>query len=170
MKLHLGCGTDYRQGWHNVDAVASVEPDQVVDLEQTPWPWETDSVKRIYGAHVIEHLSEPFEILQECKRVLHDGATCTIILPVGLNAVADPDHEHVWTWQTPGFYTGKRHWDRDCGLDLLDRDVTLWSTLPGALGTIHRQTIKARMSYYDAGNWCFSEPYTSGEFSVRFQA
>jgi len=170
MKLHLGCGTEYREDWHNVDVVASVEPDQVVDLENTPWPWATDSVERIYAAHVLEHLSEPFEVLQECKRVLHDGATCTVIVPMGLNARADPDHEHVWTWQTPGFYTGKRHWDRDCGLDVSNRDVKLWSVLDGYIGKLHRWSLTARLQTRGAGQWCFSEPYTGGEFTVRFQA
>ena len=40
MKLNLGCGHDHKEGYVNVDVSDLGNPDMVVDLEVTPWPWE----------------------------------------------------------------------------------------------------------------------------------
>ena len=56
MRLNLGCGFDNRTGWVNVDKMPQSEPDQVVDLEATPWPWADNSVEEIELRHVLEHL------------------------------------------------------------------------------------------------------------------
>ena len=37
MKLNLGCGFDKREGWLNVDNFTACEPDQLLDIEATPW-------------------------------------------------------------------------------------------------------------------------------------
>ena len=47
MKLNLGCGKDYRDGWVNVDFYDDSTCDIKHDLEIFPWPWEDDSVLEI---------------------------------------------------------------------------------------------------------------------------
>jgi len=54
MKLNLGCGTDYKQGWVNVDA-GNVHCDVKHDIEKFPWPFEDSSVNEILMKHVFEH-------------------------------------------------------------------------------------------------------------------
>lgn len=169
-RLHLGCGEDYRPGWHNVDVAESVRTDQHLDVTDTPWPFPSDHFTEIRGEHIFEHLPNQTDVLRECRRVLTADGELTVIVPVGLNAITDPDHATVWTWDTPRYYCGARHWDVDTGLTVVDRDVRLWSTLPGLLGAVHRLSLKARFRYYDAGVWCFTEPYSSGEFTVVFEA
>jgi len=166
--LHLGCGTDYREHAHNVDVNDRVRVDQRFDLENTPWPLPANEFAEIYAAHVVEHLSDVAGFLAECQRVLVPDGNLRVVVPIGVNAKADPDHENIWMWETPEMYCGKRHWDRDVGFTVQNRDVNLWSTLPGMFGTLHRQTIQARMELYGAGTWCFAEPHTSGEFGVVF--
>lgn len=169
MKLHLGCGNDYREGWHNVD-INLVECDEQLDITDTPWPYPADSVDRIAAHHVIEHCDDVESVFRECKRVLKPVRALVVTVPIGYNALADPDHKHEWMWQTPEFYCGERHWDVDVGLSVVYRDVTLWSTLPGLLGRVHTKTLEARLAYYGPGVWCFGEPHTSGEFEVTFRA
>ena len=47
MKLNLGCGHDHKDGYINVDVSDLGNPDQVVDLEVLPWPWEDNAIEEI---------------------------------------------------------------------------------------------------------------------------
>lgn len=168
--LNLGCGIDHRPDAWDVDAVASVDPDEVVDLTERPWPWPDACFERIVAAHVLEHLPDIAAALRECRRILSSGGELVATLPVGVDARADPDHYHVWTWRTPTFYCGERHWDVDVGLDVVDRDVELWTMLPeGRLRGAHERLLGWLLDRYDAGPWCFAMPATAGEFRVVFR-
>ena len=78
MRLNLGCGQDKRDGWTNVDKMAAAEPDQVVDLEELPWPWPDSSVEEVAMKHVLEHLGAETDvylgIIKELYRVCRHGA------------------------------------------------------------------------------------------------
>lgn len=168
--LHLGCGEDYRDGEHNVDAVGSVGPDEVVDLDDTPWPWPDNEFTYIRAYHVLEHLQDIEAVLRECQRVLVDGGQLEARLPIGLDAVADPDHKHVWEWRTPEFYTGKRHWDTDVGLRVINREVDLWPASGDNLFSAWdklRWSVRKRLE--GPGPWCFNQSGASGEFRVVFE-
>ncbi len=85
MRLNLGCGTRKLEGWVNVDSSRGCSPDQLVDLEQLPWPWPEGSVEEVLLSHVLEHLGRTTElylgILKELYRVCSNGAKITIIVP-----------------------------------------------------------------------------------------
>lgn len=169
-KLHLGCGENYRERWHNVDAVEAVSPDEVVDLNETPWPWPDGSFLRIDAEHVIEHLDDTEAVLRECARVLRPHGRLHVTVPMGLNAIADPDHTTVWTWQTPEFYCGARHWDVDVGLSVVDRSVSmhsLYHDVPSQ--AVSTAVWQVRKAIQGAGEWCFNQPAMSGEFTVVFE-
>lgn len=168
--LHLGCGEDYRENELNVDAVEAVGPDEVVNLDDTPWPWAAESFTTIRAYHVFEHLEDVEAALRECSRVLVPGGKLLSRWPVGLDAIADPDHEHVWTWRTPEFYTGKRHWDRDVGLKVEDRNVRLWPAgQDNPLAAWNAFMWRVRLWLEGPGPWCFNQSGSSGEFEVVFR-
>ena len=85
MKLNLGCGYGKLDGWLNVDKAAACTPDQVVDLEQTPWPFADNSADEVLLSHVLEHLgADPqvfFAIVKELYRVCRHGAQVRIHVP-----------------------------------------------------------------------------------------
>ena len=85
LRLNLGCGGRRIEGCLNVDKYAACSPDQVVDLEQFPWPWADDSVSEIHLIHVLEHLGQDsavyLKLMQEMWRVCRDGAVIHIIVP-----------------------------------------------------------------------------------------
>lgn len=59
MKLNLGCGDRYAEGWHNVDFAGSPHrKDEEVDLRTSalPLPWTLEGVELAYAGHLLEHL------------------------------------------------------------------------------------------------------------------
>jgi hypothetical protein len=85
LKLNLGCGNRKMDGFLNVDCVEVCQPDRVVDLEKTPWPWVSDSVDEINLTHVLEHLGQSTDvflaIIKEMYRICRDGARIEITVP-----------------------------------------------------------------------------------------
>lgn len=85
LKLNLGCGNRKMDGFLNVDCVEVCQPDMVVNLERTPWPWPDNSVDEIKLIHVLEHLGQQTDvflaIIKEMYRVCRDAARIEIIVP-----------------------------------------------------------------------------------------
>ena len=98
MKLNLGCGKDYIDGWVNVDLYDDSTCDIKHDLEVFPWPWEDDSVSEIKIIHTLEHLGADWKvyikILQEMYRVCEDDAEIMVAVPSPWhwNFTSDPTH------------------------------------------------------------------------------
>ncbi len=83
LRLNLGCGAHHFEGWLNVDKEELLEPDMQVDLEETPWPWDDDSVNEVRFIHSLEHLGDSprtfAQIMQELYRVCRHGAHIYIV-------------------------------------------------------------------------------------------
>jgi predicted SAM-dependent methyltransferase len=89
LKLHVGCGSNYKQGWVNID-LFNPTADVALDLREA-FPFPDASVSFIYSEHVLEHFEYPRDvrhILQECFRVLAPG---------GVFSIGVPDHGVVAT-------------------------------------------------------------------------
>ena len=103
MKLNLGCGYGKLDGWLNVDRFAACGPDQVLDLEQTPWPFEDSSADEVLMSHVLEHLgADPdvfFAIIKELHRVCRKGALVRVHVPHPRHDdfINDPTHVRAVT-------------------------------------------------------------------------
>lgn len=172
--LHLGCGEDYHEDAWNVDAVASVNPDEVYNLNELPWPWDSETWDVIRAYHVFEHLEDMEFALRESERLLRAGGYLDLKLPMGVDARADPDHSwgggNSWTYRTPKYYTGKRHWDLDVGLEVHDRQCDLWSLAATRFKKGFIQSIwEWRKARNGPGEWCFALPQMAGEFTVIFK-
>ncbi len=98
LKLNLGCGNHKLEGYLNVDSQSGCSPDQIVDLEQFPWPWADNSVEEIQMSHVLEHLGATtekyFGIMRELYRVCAPNASVHITVPHPRsdNYLTDPTH------------------------------------------------------------------------------
>ena len=110
-KLNLGCGTDYMQGWVNVDN-GNVNCDVNHDIEVFPWPFEESSVEQIKMQHILEHISRekfiPF--VREMYRVCCDGAVIDIISPYAGsdNFWTDPTHKLPLTVRTFDYFDSSK--------------------------------------------------------------
>jgi predicted SAM-dependent methyltransferase len=84
--LHLGCGTDVRSGWLNVDSWArpgdAPAGVHLVDLRQE-LPWLDGEFDAVYSSHFLEHLTseEAHDLLVRCRRVLKPGGVSRHCLP-----------------------------------------------------------------------------------------
>jgi len=98
MKINLGCGTDYKLGWLNVDRFDAANPDLVFDLEKTPWPLKTDCAEFILMKRVLEHLGKDtnvfLAIMRELYRIARPDALIEIHVPHPLHSdfLREPTH------------------------------------------------------------------------------
>lgn len=173
--LRLGCGTDTVADHWNVDVTACDGVDECWDLDETPWPWADDSWQHIVANHVFEHLESIEAALHECARVLVPGGTCTVRLPMGRDAYADATHRWgerglPWTWRTPEFFAGERHWHADLGLRVADREVDVWSVHPLPwIRSLQQRYWSLKLTRHGPGEWCFDLAPMCGEFTVVFE-
>ena len=97
-RLHLGCGSDIRAGWINLDSCKLPGIDVIADLDdcrRTPLTFPADSIDEFLCSHVLEHLRDTLGLMQELHRIAKPGAIATFRVPYGYSDDADEDPTHV---------------------------------------------------------------------------
>lgn len=95
MRINIGCGDRYADGWINVDWAGSPHrKDQEVDLTGE-LPWQKDTLEQIYAGHVLEHLT-----IENCARLLGRLYRCTV--EYGQIMVVGPDLPTAYQMQKDG--------------------------------------------------------------------
>jgi len=101
MKLNLGCGSNHKIDYLNVD---KFEPaDFLCDLEIGVWPWISDTVDEMLFNHSLEHMGQTPEnfafIIRELYRVCKNGAIIQINVPHPRHDdfINDPTHVRIIT-------------------------------------------------------------------------
>eukprot|EP00939_MAST-03C_sp_MAST-3C-sp1_P001730 g1730.t1 len=86
-------------GFVGVDKSKRVNPDILWDMEDFPWPFETNSVSEISMAHVLEHVGQDpdvfLRIIQELYRVSQDRTKIHIVVPHHRHSDFTKDPTHV---------------------------------------------------------------------------
>ena len=98
MKLHLGCGSDYKEGYVNCDISKEVNPDKIVDLEEK-LPFEDNSVEEVIANHILEHINNFIQLIHELHRVCKNGTKINIKTPfyTSWGRFNDPTHVRFFT-------------------------------------------------------------------------
>lgn len=83
--LNVGCGTDYKKGWINIDNNSDNNIEQL-DLNwdlRNPLPFADSSVDFVFNEHFIEHLTvdEAQVVIKDLMRVLKPGGVMRIAMP-----------------------------------------------------------------------------------------
>ena len=96
MKLNLGCGKDFREGWVNVDI-----KDADINADIRSLPFKNDSASHIMLIHVLEHFSfiDEEKVWKEVYRVLRPTGLITVEIP-DLYWICQQLVEAQDTWKT----------------------------------------------------------------------
>lgn len=120
LRLNLACGDIKMEGFIGVDIAKTENCDEVMDLKVFPWKWEDNSVDEIWCSHFFEHLTgaERIRFMEECYRIMKDGAKMTIICPyyTSMRAIQDPTHQWPPVAESSFLYFNKQ-WMKDNKLE-----------------------------------------------------
>jgi predicted SAM-dependent methyltransferase len=81
LKLHLGCGERYIDGYINIDLRKTVATDLVCDIRKLPY--RSNSIEIIETYHVIEHIPKRdlIKAFKEWHRILYSGGKLIVECP-----------------------------------------------------------------------------------------
>jgi len=100
IKINIGCGRDYREGWLNVDISKDCKADAYLDIRKNTLSgsWYGEQIdggaEEVYISGVLEQIGSNEEFihaLNECWRVLKNGGIITIVVPNAKYAIAHRD-------------------------------------------------------------------------------
>ncbi len=103
-KLNLGCGSDKKAGYINLDWQESAKPDVQHDLNRIPYPFGDNTFDLIEAFHVIEHLDRPFTVMKELHRILKPGGTLHIKVPHFSRGFTHAEHAHGFDVTFPLYF------------------------------------------------------------------
>jgi SAM-dependent methyltransferase len=116
--LNLGCGTDIRTDWVNLDRAALPGVDVVHDLSVLPLPFASGEFTHICAKDVLEHL-DYIPLLRELHRILATGGTLEIQVPHFTAAAnyIDPTHRRLFSIRTFEFFAASCPFGREYYFD-----------------------------------------------------
>jgi len=100
MKLNLGCGKVFKDGYVNIDIQ---QPCDLLQDLKSPLPFDSDSIDEVYSANFIHILSRKDwrELKKEIVRVLKPGGKCEITchdFEYILNSFLEDRDGERWDW------------------------------------------------------------------------
>jgi 2-polyprenyl-3-methyl-5-hydroxy-6-metoxy-1,4-benzoquinol methylase len=109
MVLDIGCGTRKAEpGAIGIDSHPRSAADIRWNLDDFPWPLDSDKFDRIHMSHIIEHVRDVNRTMAEVFRVARDGADVFIVTPhfSSHNSYTDPTHVRHLAVRSFEYFTG----------------------------------------------------------------
>lgn len=108
MKLNLGCGTDIRKGWVNLDRSPLPGVDLVHDLNKLPLPFKDGEFEFVLCKDVLEHL-DYIPLMMELYRITAPGGIIEIQVPHFTSRInfIDPTHRKRFSIMTFQFFVNE---------------------------------------------------------------
>lgn len=111
-KVDIGCGGNKLKGFVGVDHLALPSVDIVHNLEEIPWPIETNSCSWIVFRHAISHLSDIVAVMRETHRIARQEAVVEIVAPhyASDNFNTDPTHRINLGFRSMNYFCANIDW------------------------------------------------------------
>lgn len=99
IRLNLGCGGVYLDGYINVDFSTVFKADKICNLQQLPWPFPDNYADEILMGDSLEHLPDAHSNVQEVHRILKPGGIfhCRVPYAKSDGAFQCPEHKSFFT-------------------------------------------------------------------------
>ena len=83
LKLHLGCGSVYLEGYVNIDVSSNSVADVICDIQDIYKLYSKNSVSEIVSIHTISYLRlwEAIDFFKDCYNLLHEGGRLVLEFP-----------------------------------------------------------------------------------------
>jgi len=95
MRVNIGCGNVHKKGYLNVDRNPKYDPDLLWDVDEpVPTPISDWHVTEIVCENVLEHVKDPFSVLQKFHMICEPGAIITVRVPYFNSVTAAGDLTH----------------------------------------------------------------------------
>src|SRR5262245_34716672 len=110
LALDVGCGTRKAEpGAIGIDRAPGSAADIVWDLDQYPWPLETNRFARVHMSHIVEHVADLMRTMAEVHRVARPSALVYITTPhfSSHNSYVDPTHVRHLAAASFEYFNGK---------------------------------------------------------------
>ncbi len=174
-KLNLGCGTDIKEGWINLDIADLEGVDVVHDINSLPLPFPDNEFDYILAQDILEHL-EYAPLLKDLHRVLKKDSTIEIRVPhfTSRYNFNDPTHKKLFSSKTMDFFVEGASYGRDYYFDFhfsestftrihFEKGIYLWNYLIEPLINISKQT----RTFYEAT--FLSRIFPAGMMTVKLK-
>ncbi|MSR77796.1 MAG: class I SAM-dependent methyltransferase [Candidatus Omnitrophica bacterium] len=98
--LDVGCSRNKVSGAIGIDIDPNSQADIIHDLNQYPYPIESNSFETIMAQHIIEHVNDPVQFMKELYRILKPGGKITFETPHFSSRVAysEPQHKFFFSY------------------------------------------------------------------------
>lgn len=102
IKLNLGSGNDYREGYVNVDSSEDANPDVLCNIDGNKLPFKDNSVDEVVASMILEHVRDLDFLFKEIYRVCKNKAKIIIDVPYFSSESAFSHYQHVsfFSWTT----------------------------------------------------------------------
>lgn len=100
-KLNIGCGKKLLEGYVNLDVV-DYGGNLIHDLNSFPYPFDANTFDEILASHILEHLNNFNQVINELYRISKPGGIIRVFAPFFLNTkyFGDPDHKIPFSIRT----------------------------------------------------------------------
>jgi len=105
-RLNLACGTDYLEGWTNLDGCPDIKADVYCNLDSADvkLPFMDEQFDFVFASHILEHIQHLPHLKKELSRVMKPNGIIFVVVPHHLSVDAWGDDTHCRAFSIASFF------------------------------------------------------------------